>query len=75
MNINNENTWELEHPHEMVHLKRDFPKFNEATITGVSCLDALQLWCFSQFKESDLENFICQQDGVPPHRLAQYPFS
>ena len=41
--------------------------FSEATVTGVSYLDALQLWLFPQLEEAEPENFIWQQDGAPPH--------
>ncbi|XP_023211332.1 uncharacterized protein LOC111614181 [Centruroides sculpturatus] len=37
--------------------------FGEATVTGVSYLDALQLWLFPQLEEDEPENFIWQQDG------------
>ncbi|GFT39243.1 uncharacterized protein TNCV_2421771 [Trichonephila clavipes] len=36
-------------------------------VTGSAYLDALQLWLFPQLEESEPNNFIWQQDGVPPH--------
>lgn len=41
--------------------------FGEATVTGTSYLDALQLWMFPQLVENEPNNFIWQQDGAPPH--------
>lgn len=41
--------------------------FGEATVTGTSYLDTLQLWLFPQLTQDEPENFIFQQDGAPPH--------
>ncbi|GFY08687.1 uncharacterized protein TNCV_811201 [Trichonephila clavipes] len=41
--------------------------FGEPTVTGFAYLDAAQLRLFPQLKESELNNFIWQQDGAPPH--------
>ncbi|GFG39802.1 hypothetical protein Cfor_10577 [Coptotermes formosanus] len=40
--------------------------FAEPTVTGINCLDMLQLWLLPQLQE-DSEDFIFQQDGAPPH--------
>ncbi|GFW95960.1 uncharacterized protein TNCV_4173871 [Trichonephila clavipes] len=41
--------------------------YREPTVTGSAYLDALQLSLFPQLKETEPDNFICQQDGAPGH--------
>ncbi|GFU81386.1 uncharacterized protein TNCV_1380541 [Trichonephila clavipes] len=36
-------------------------------VTGSAYLDALQPWLFPHLKESEPNNFICQQDGATSH--------
>ncbi|KAJ4437756.1 hypothetical protein ANN_13694, partial [Periplaneta americana] len=41
--------------------------FIEATVTGHSYLDMLELWLMPQLRQGLDDDFIFQQDGAPPH--------
>jgi len=41
--------------------------FHEDTVTGTSYLEMLQTWLFPRLQKDELEDFIMQQDGAPPH--------
>jgi len=41
--------------------------FREDTMTGTSYLEMLQTCLFPRLQEDELEDFIMQQDGAPPH--------
>ena len=75
--------WGLENPHEIVQHECDSPKINVFsvvsvrkiygpfffegnTVTGNPYFEMLQDWLFPQLNE-DSEDFIFQQDRVPPH--------
>lgn len=83
VNKHNVRIWASEPPHAVVEHERDSPKCNvfcavtktkvygpfffaEKTVTGVAYLDMLEHWLFPQLGE-DLEGFVFQQDGAPPH--------
>ena len=75
--------WGSENSHAYIEHVRDSPKVNvfcavysskvygpfffaEKTVSGITYLDMLKIWLFPQLKE-DMQNFIFQQDGAPPH--------
>ena len=43
--------------------------FNENTVPGTAYLDMLQNYLFLHLNEFERQDFIWQQDGVPPHFL------
>jgi len=83
VNKHNVRIWASEAPHAFLQHQRDSPKLNvfcavsktkvygpfffaEKTVTGVAYLDMLEQWLFPQL-EDDMEDFVLQQDGAPPH--------
>lgn len=83
VNRHNVRIWSMENPCIIVEHERNSPKLNVFcavsktkvygpffingnALKGTMYLDILDLWLFPQLTE-DINNFIFQQDGAPPH--------
>ena len=83
VNRHNVRIWGEENPHATIEHRRDSSKVNvfcaisknhvhgpfffEGNVTSDVYLQMVQNWLMDELIANKHENFICQQDGAPPH--------